>query len=65
MFSGQLPAKLFEIAALETIALSVNCFTGELPTTLCDAERAIVVSLDGLGELSFAVIMFRNFVMMR
>lgn len=49
-FSGRLPEKLFQITTLETIALSVNCFSGHLPETLCDAPHVSVMSLDGLGN---------------
>jgi hypothetical protein len=50
LFSGSLPEQLFEISSLTTIALSVNCFTGKLPLSMCDAHHVNVLSLDGLGR---------------
>jgi Leucine-rich repeat (LRR) protein len=50
--SGTIPSDLFVIPSLDTIALSVNCFEGELPLTLCKANIS-VMSLDGLRASRF------------
>jgi hypothetical protein len=47
--TGQLPAGLFEARNLQTLALSINCFTGSLPPSMCSMSKAVVISLDGLG----------------
>jgi hypothetical protein len=47
-FSGSLPDALFLISSLDSIALSVNCFQGKLPKSICEAVNCSVMSLDGL-----------------
>ncbi len=49
-FSGGIPAELFLLLALYTIALTKKCFTGTLPSSMCNAVRVIVFSMDGLGS---------------
>jgi hypothetical protein len=47
--TGQLPPGLFEARNLQTLALSINCFSGTLPSSVCSMTKAVVLSLDGLG----------------
>jgi Leucine-rich repeat (LRR) protein len=47
--SGSVPADLFEVPNILNIALSLNCFEGSLPESICSTSNAIVLSLDGLG----------------
>ena len=52
MFSGTVPAEAFSLSALETFAATKNCLTGYIPTSVCNASRLKVLSLDGLGTAS-------------
>lgn len=45
--SGSIPDPLF-FSSLRSIALSVNCFEGELPRSVCTAGNIRTLSLDGL-----------------
>lgn len=47
--SGTVPGFVFRLPRLTTIALSLNCFQGELPVDVCHAREAMVLALDGLG----------------
>lgn len=49
LLHGSIPASLFSISGIRTVALSINCFTGEIPLTVCDAVDATVLSMDGVG----------------
>ena len=55
-FSGTIPERLFQIDSIKTVALSVNCFTGALPLSMCEARQAEVFSMDGLGNLSLLAV---------
>jgi hypothetical protein len=47
---GSIPGELFTMfPQLETVALSSNCFGGELPRDMCAAKNVVVFSMDGLG----------------
>jgi Leucine-rich repeat (LRR) protein len=48
-FSGTIPDELFLLPYLETVALTKNCFTGTLPSSMCNAHKVSVFSMDGLG----------------
>jgi hypothetical protein len=48
-FSGSLPDDIFELPSLQTIALTLNCFGGTLPASMCAPRNVTVMSLDGLG----------------
>lgn len=51
-FSGTISASIFELP-LKVIALSINCFDGELPYSMCAAaETLTVLSADGVGSSS-------------
>ena len=45
----QVPAEFFALPSIISIAMSVNCLAGRLPTAMCAAENIEVLSLDGLG----------------
>lgn len=47
--TGPLPSGLFEAQKLSILALSINCFSGTLPTSMCSMSEAVVMSLDGLA----------------
>jgi hypothetical protein len=47
--SGTIPQELFELRNLQSIALTFNCFGGELPPSLCLPINVTVMSLDALG----------------
>jgi Leucine-rich repeat (LRR) protein len=51
-FTGTLPAKLFSLPLIDSIALVKNCFHGSIPAEICDgvtnAQRLTVLDLDGL-----------------
>jgi Leucine-rich repeat (LRR) protein len=49
LFSGSIPSTLF-LPHLQSISLSLNCFEHELPSTICEAMDAEVISMDGLGS---------------
>ena len=49
---GSIPGALFDIPSIRTIALSINCFSGQLPLEICHAGQAQVFSLDGLPAAS-------------
>jgi Leucine-rich repeat (LRR) protein len=49
LFSGSIPSTLF-LPNLQSISLSLNCFEHELPSSICDASDAGVISMDGLGS---------------
>jgi Leucine-rich repeat (LRR) protein len=49
LFSGSIPSTLFR-PHLQSISLSLNCFEHELPSSICDAKDAGVISMDGLGS---------------
>jgi hypothetical protein len=49
LFSGSVPSSLF-LPHLESIALPLNCFEHELPSSICDARDAGTISMDGLGS---------------
>jgi Leucine-rich repeat (LRR) protein len=50
LFSGSIPSTLFLAPHLQSISLSLNCFEHELPSAICDAPGAEVLSMDGLGS---------------
>jgi Leucine-rich repeat (LRR) protein len=47
--SGSIPRDLFMLPSVLTIALTLNCFGGTLPQSMCAARNLTVLSLDGLG----------------
>ena len=47
--TGKLKSSLFRLPALEILSLSVNCFRGPLPAAICEAQNAVVLSMDGLS----------------
>lgn len=49
LLHGSIPAKLFAVPGIRTVALSINCFSGELPVTICSAMDVNVLSMDGVG----------------
>jgi Leucine-rich repeat (LRR) protein len=49
LFSGSIPSSLF-LPHLRSISLSLNCFEHELPSSICEARDAGVISMDGLGS---------------
>jgi Leucine-rich repeat (LRR) protein len=49
LFSGSIPSTLF-LPHLQSISLSLNCFEHELPSSICEASDAGVISMDGLGS---------------
>lgn len=49
LLHGSIPASLFGIPSIRTVALSINCFTGELPVAICSAMNVNVLSMDGVG----------------
>jgi Leucine-rich repeat (LRR) protein len=49
LFSGSIPSTLF-LPHLQSISLSLNCFEHELPSSICEARDAGVISMDGLGS---------------
>ena len=51
-FSGHLSNRLFELPHIRSISLSVNCFTGKLPDTICSNGGVEFLALDGLGASS-------------
>jgi Leucine-rich repeat (LRR) protein len=50
LLSGSIPSTLFLAPLLQSISLSLNCFEHELPTAICQATGATVISMDGLGS---------------
>ena len=48
LLSGSIPPSLFEIPTIRSIALSINCFSGEIPNAVCNANNVEVLSMDGL-----------------
>ena len=48
-FSGEVATGIFSLPAVSTVALSLNCFEGSLPESMCAARNASVLSMDGLG----------------
>jgi Leucine-rich repeat (LRR) protein len=50
--TGSLPPDLFSVH-LEGIILSLNCFTGTIPVTICDAQNVKFLLMDGLSSASF------------
>lgn len=49
---GKIPYDIFKVPTLETVALSVNCFSGTLPDSICMANNVSVLSMDGLDAAS-------------
>jgi Leucine-rich repeat (LRR) protein len=49
LFTGSIPSTLF-LPQLQVISLSLNCFSHNLPTSICEAVNAEVISMDGLGS---------------
>jgi Leucine-rich repeat (LRR) protein len=49
LFSGHIPSGIFLLPRVESIAMTLNCFSGSLPSTLCEASSVSVFSMDGLG----------------
>ena len=49
LFSGSIPSALF-LPHLQSISLSLNCFEHELPSSICEAKEAMVISMDALGS---------------
>jgi hypothetical protein len=47
--SGSVPKTLFSLPRVTTIALSLNCFQGNLPEDMCSVRDLQVLSMDGLG----------------
>jgi Leucine-rich repeat (LRR) protein len=48
-FTGSVPAFIFRFPRLITLALSLNCFRGELPVEMCEARTLLILAMDGLG----------------
>jgi Leucine-rich repeat (LRR) protein len=46
--SGSIPASLFHSKGLLSVVLAVNCFTGSIPSNICDSFNLIQLILDGL-----------------
>lgn len=49
LFTGHIPANLFQLPSIQTIALSANCFSGTIPGEICAASQVVVLSMDGLA----------------
>ena len=49
LLDGSIPSDLFSIPGIRSVALSINCFTGELPVSICNAKDVNVLSMDGVG----------------
>ena len=47
--SGNVPIDIFELPDVQNVALSLNCFEGSLPDSICYSRNLSVLSLDGLG----------------
>jgi Leucine-rich repeat (LRR) protein len=47
--SGRIPRSIFSLPRVTTVALSLNCFRGDLPPDLCGTRELQVLSMDGLG----------------
>eukprot|EP01033_Poteriospumella_lacustris_P011375 gene11375-8093_t len=47
-FTGTVPDSIFAIDNLQSVVLSLNCFSGTLPATLCDSEGLVDLLMDGL-----------------
>jgi Leucine-rich repeat (LRR) protein len=47
--SGSVPKNIFSLPRATTIALSLNCFRGDLPEEMCSVQELQVLSMDGLG----------------
>jgi Leucine-rich repeat (LRR) protein len=50
LLSGSVPSALFLVPRLQSISLSLNCFEHHLPSAICEATNAHVISMDGLGS---------------
>tara|TARA_A100001015_G_scaffold319844_1_gene444126 strand:+ start:2037 stop:4601 length:2565 start_codon:yes stop_codon:yes gene_type:complete len=48
-FSGQLPDSLFELPLLATFSATGNCFSGSIPSKICDQTTLENLVLDGLS----------------
>lgn len=49
-FSGAIPPELFQLPSLITVAAAVNCFSGRLPITICEAKSINIILFDGLSS---------------
>jgi Leucine-rich repeat (LRR) protein len=49
LFSGHIPSGIFLLPRVESIAMTLNCFSGCLPSIMCEASSVSVLSMDGLG----------------
>ena len=54
-FSGTLPGLLFEFEYIAIVAAAKNCFSGELPDTLCRPTGLVTLVLDGLSSAQACV----------
>ena len=51
-FTGPLPQAPFQLPALNTFVAVSNCFTGSLPTIICNNTNLVSLVLDGLHSAS-------------
>ena len=49
LLSGPLPSNILRSRTLTTFGAALNCFTGEIPTTICEATNLINLLLSGLS----------------
>ena len=49
-FSGSIPVDLFKLPSLLTVAASKNCFSGFLPSEICNSQHLNVLLFDGLSS---------------
>jgi hypothetical protein len=48
-FTGTIPESIFKLPALEVFAAGSNCFTGVLPTNICNATELNTIAISGLS----------------
>ena len=49
LLSGPLSANIFSLPSLQSFAAERNCFTGSLPSEICNAQSLTFLSLDGMN----------------
>ncbi len=49
-FTGTIPEVVFALPSLQTLFLGLNCFSGEIPSNICDARNLITLDLSSLSS---------------
>jgi hypothetical protein len=50
--TGSLPEEIFRLPALQSFAAISNCFSGSVPSDICQCSSLVVIALDGLSASS-------------